>query len=182
MLASDGAGKAARRGGWAVWWVRPVRGRDSTMQLHTLLRQYDPHFSVSGIPNVEIRAVRDDSRRIGPGDLFVARAAANKDGTKRDGGAYVADAAARGAVAVVTEAKSPGCPLPQIVVKDAARATSILANLFHGAPSMKLRMFGVTGTNGKTTTTYLIRHLLGTVNQRCGRIGTVASDDGGTRR
>src|SRR5688500_4637513 len=157
--------------------VRPVRGRDSDMLLHTLLRQYDPHFTVNGLPNVEIRSIRDDSRQIAKGDLFVARG-----GTRTNGCEYVADAAPRGAVAVVTEAKSPGCPLPQVLVKDAARAASLLANLFQGSPSASMRMFGVTGTNGKTTTTYLIRHLLAKVNQRCGLIGTVEIDDGRVRR
>jgi UDP-N-acetylmuramoyl-L-alanyl-D-glutamate--2,6-diaminopimelate ligase len=68
------------------------------------------------------------------------------------------------------------------VVKNAGAAASVLANLFHGSPSATMRAFAVTGTNGKTTTTYLIRHLLGKVNQRCGLIGTVEIDDGRSRR
>ncbi|MGB7157654.1 MAG: UDP-N-acetylmuramoyl-L-alanyl-D-glutamate--2,6-diaminopimelate ligase [Tepidisphaeraceae bacterium] len=145
--------------------------------LHTLLRQFDSSFSLSGIPNTEINGVREDSRQVSAGDLFVARGGAKTDGAK-----YVADAKARGAVAVVCEAKIPGSPLPCIVVKDAGAAASILAHLQHDSPSATMRVFGVTGTNGKTTTTYLIRHLLGKVNQRCGMIGTVEIDDGRTRR
>jgi UDP-N-acetylmuramoyl-L-alanyl-D-glutamate--2,6-diaminopimelate ligase len=147
------------------------------MQLHALLRLLDPRPSLSGIPDLDITGVSEDSRRIGPGGLFIARA-----GTKADGIQYVADAKAKGAVAVVTQAKTPGCPLPQVVVPDPARAASFLANLFHGSPSHKMRCFAVTGTNGKTTTTYLLRHLLGRVGQKCGMIGTVEIDDGRSRR
>jgi len=151
----------------------------SLMLLHTLLRQFNPGVSVSGVPNVEVSAVREDSREVRRGDLFVARA-----GTKADGAAFVADAKARGAIAVVTQTPLPkaSCPLPQVVVPDAGAAASILANLFYGTPAQKVRVLGVTGTNGKTTTTYLIRHLLSKINLRCGLIGTVEIDDGRTRR
>src|SRR5688500_5648383 len=145
--------------------------------LLTLLRQFDSSISLATIPNAEINGVREDSRQVTPGDLFAARG-----GTKTDGVKYVADAHARGAIAVVCEAKIPNSPLPCVVVKDAGAAASILANLFHGSPAAKMRVFGVTGTNGKTTTTYLVRHLLGKVGQRCGMIGTVEIDDGRTRR
>src|SRR4051812_2314780 len=117
------------------------------MQLHALLRQFDPQLSLSGIPNVEISGVSEDSRRVAPGTLFVAR-----PGTKVSGVSFIADAKARGAVAVATESKISRSPLPQIVVKNAARACSILANLYHGSPSLSMRCFAVTGTNGKTTT------------------------------
>jgi UDP-N-acetylmuramoyl-L-alanyl-D-glutamate--2,6-diaminopimelate ligase len=145
--------------------------------LHTLLRQYDPSISLTGIPDTEINAVREDSRLVKSGDLFVARG-----GTKTNGAQYVADARQRGAVAVVCESKIPASPLPCVVVKNAGAAASVLANLNHGSPSATMRCFAVTGTNGKTTTTYVVRHLLAKVNQRCGLIGTVEIDDGRTRR
>ena len=147
------------------------------MQLHALLRHMDPQLSLSGISDVEISGVCEDSRRATAGSLFIAR-----NGTKTSGAAFIADAKSRGAVAVVTCVKTPKCPLPQIVIKDAARAAAVLANLYHGSPSLKMRTFAITGTNGKTTTTYLIRHLLAKVNQRCGMIGTVEIDDGRSRR
>ncbi len=145
--------------------------------LHTLLRQFDTSFPLAGIPNTEITGVREDSRQVTAGNLFVARGGQNANGAT-----YVGDAKARGAVAVVCEAKIPSSPLPCLVVRNAGAAASILANLQHDSPSAKMRVFGVTGTNGKTTTTYLIRHLLGKVGQRCGMIGTVEIDDGRTRR
>jgi UDP-N-acetylmuramoyl-L-alanyl-D-glutamate--2,6-diaminopimelate ligase len=147
------------------------------MQLHALLRHFDAQLALTGIPNVEVTGVAEDSRRVQAGNLFIARA-----GLKTSGLEYVADAKSRGAVAVVVAAKVSGCPLPQIVAKDPARAASILANLFHASPSHRMRVFAVTGTNGKTTTAYLVRHLLSHVKQRCGLIGTVEIDDGRTRR
>ncbi|MEA2736689.1 MAG: UDP-N-acetylmuramoyl-L-alanyl-D-glutamate--2,6-diaminopimelate ligase [Humisphaera sp.] len=147
------------------------------MQLHALLRHFDAQLSLTGIPNVEVTGVAEDSRRVAPGFLFVARA-----GLKTSGLEYVADAKERGAVAVVVSAKRQAAPLPQIVVKDPARAASILANLVHTSPSHRMRCFAITGTNGKTTTAYLVRHLLSKVSQRCGLMGTVEIDDGRTRR
>jgi UDP-N-acetylmuramoyl-L-alanyl-D-glutamate--2,6-diaminopimelate ligase len=146
------------------------------MLLHALLKQFDPKLTLSGIPNVEIRGVREDSRLVQSGDLFVAR-----PGSKVTGANYIDDARARGAVAVVAQDPAPKGSLPQVIVKDVAVVASILSNLFHGQPSSKVRVLGVTGTNGKTTTTYLIRHLLSKQNSRCGMIGTVEIDDGRTR-
>jgi UDP-N-acetylmuramoyl-L-alanyl-D-glutamate--2,6-diaminopimelate ligase len=124
------------------------------------------------IPDIEITGVQEDSRLVRPGDLFIARA-----GTKTDGRRFIEDAKSRGAVAVVTPQNVPDSSLPQIVLNDPC-AASILANLFHGRPSRSLRVVAVTGTNGKTTTAYLLRHLLNKVDQRCGMIGTVEIDDG----
>ena len=149
------------------------------MLLHTLLRQFNPHIPLSGVPNVEVTGVREDSRQVRPGDLFIARA-----GTKTDGAQFAADAKARGAVAVVAHVPLPRSTslLPQVAVPDVAASASVLANLFHGSPGEKVRVLAVTGTNGKTTTTYLIRHLLSKINMRCGLVGTVEIDDGRTRR
>src|SRR5438105_12633307 len=146
------------------------------MLLHTLIGQYDPQFTKSGISKAEVTGVREASGQVRPGDLFVARV-----GTRADGLQFVADAKARGAVAVVTQAPVSKSPLPQVVVKDAGAAASVLAHLFHGQPAQKVRALGVTGTNGKTTTTYLLRHILGKVTTRCGMIGTVEIDDGRSR-
>lgn len=143
------------------------------MLLHELLRQVDPSISLSGTPNAPIAGVREDSRQVKPGDLFVARA-----GTKADGAKFTADAVARGAVAIVTEQKLPGVGVPQIVVARAATAVALLGQAFYGHPTEKVKVLGITGTNGKTTTVYLIRHLLAKAKQKCGLIGTVEIDDG----
>src|SRR5688572_19516336 len=146
------------------------------MLLHSLLKQFDPQLTLTGIPNVEIRGVREDSRLVQPGDLFIAR-----PGLKADGVKFVEDARAHGAVAVIAQDPAPKGSLPQVMVKDVAVVSSILSNLFHGQPSSKVRVLGVTGTNGKTTVTYLIRHLLAKQKSRCGMIGTVEIDDGRMR-
>lgn len=146
------------------------------MLLQNLIRMYDPAFAVSSIPDLEILGVQEDSRLVRPGDLFIARPSYGPN-AKADTRQYIADAKARGAVAVVTMQKMTGLGLPQVVLGEPA-ASSILANLYHGRPSCKVAVMGVTGTNGKTTTTYLARHLLRSINQRCGMIGTVEIDDG----
>src|SRR5258706_11463249 len=147
------------------------------MLLHTLLRQYDPGLTLEQIPNIQIRAVADDSSKIQHGDLSIARPGAKSDGTR-----FAADAQAKGAVAVITQQLIPGCTLPQMLVTDAAVASSQLANVFFDRPSHALRVLGVTGTKGKTTATFLLRHLLNKTKNPCGMIGTVEIDDGQTRR
>ncbi|HEX4794966.1 MAG TPA: UDP-N-acetylmuramoyl-L-alanyl-D-glutamate--2,6-diaminopimelate ligase [Humisphaera sp.] len=146
------------------------------MLLHHLVRQLDV-VPGSGVPNVEITGVCEDSRHVAPGSLFVARA-----GTKADGKQYLADAKARGAVAAIVQSQVGGAGLPQIVVKDPGIAASYLANAFYDHPGRLVRTLAVTGTNGKTTTTYIVRHLLAKLGLRCGLIGTVEIDDGRTRR
>src|SRR5437773_374794 len=121
------------------------------MLLHSLLRHYNPQLSLTGVPNPEVAGVRQDSRQVQRGELFIAR-----PGTSADGLQFVADARSRGAVAVVSQTPLPkgqtGVGLPQVVVPDAGAAASILANIFHGNPGETVRTLAVTGTNGKTTT------------------------------
>jgi UDP-N-acetylmuramoyl-L-alanyl-D-glutamate--2,6-diaminopimelate ligase len=145
------------------------------MLLHELLREFDPGLQLVLIANFPVLGICDDSRLVSPGDLFIARSGPATEGAK-----FVDQACTRGAVAVVTDHPLTSPPLPQIPVQDAARAASKLAHLFHGNPSKKLPVIGITGTNGKTTTAYLIRHLLKTAEKRCGLIGTVQIDDGQT--
>jgi UDP-N-acetylmuramoyl-L-alanyl-D-glutamate--2,6-diaminopimelate ligase len=147
------------------------------MYLHDLIKSLSPSSPVRDVPNVEVTGICEDSRKACPGSLFVARA-----GTHTDGAKFLADAQAKGAVAAVVQSKIPGCALPQFVHPDPAFAVSALAHLFYGVPCKKLKVLGVTGTNGKTTTTYLLRHILGKASQRCGMIGTVEIDDGKVRR
>ena len=143
------------------------------MLLQDLLRQFDPSLSLTGLPDSPVANVREDSRLVQPGDLFIARAGVQTDGAK-----FVADAVARGAIAIVTESRLPDISIPQIIVSRAAAAVSTLAHLFHGQPTESVKTLAITGTNGKTTTAYLVRHLLASVKQRCGLIGTVELDDG----
>jgi UDP-N-acetylmuramoyl-L-alanyl-D-glutamate--2,6-diaminopimelate ligase len=143
------------------------------MLLHDLLALFDPQLCLQKLVNAPVTSVREDSRLVKSGDLFVARS-----GTRADGGAFLADAQQRGAVAAVVGRRDPDCSLPQIVTADPAAAASRLAHLLYGEPTRSLRLLGVTGTNGKTTTAYLLRHLLAKAGQKCGMIGTVEIDDG----
>jgi UDP-N-acetylmuramoyl-L-alanyl-D-glutamate--2,6-diaminopimelate ligase len=147
------------------------------MLLHSLLKQFDPQISLSGIPNPEIKGVREDSRLVQAGDLFVARS-----GTKADGQQFIKDAIARGAAAVVAAGTSSKGAVPTIGVAHPGAAASILANALHGDPGQQVKVLAVTGTNGKTTTTYIVRHILAKVSRKCGLVGTVEIDDGKTRR
>lgn len=147
------------------------------MLLSSLLGQLEGASVIAAASKLEITGISEDSRTVRAGDLFVARA-----GTKTDGQQYVADAAAKGAVAVMTESRLTGSPLPQVIVPSAARGASVAANIFYGHPTATLKTFAVTGTNGKTTTAYLLRHLLAKAGLKCGLIGTVEIDDGRSTR
>ena len=123
----------------------------------------------------EIRHVASDSRQVGPGSLFVALR-----GQRSNGHAFLLEALERGAVAVVIE-EAAGNPalkkgIPVIQVKDSRVALARLAERFYDYPSSHLRVVGVTGTNGKTTVTYLIRSILQSAGCRTGLLGTVAYD------
>src|SRR5690606_22257165 len=104
--------------------------------------------------DAEVAAVRDDSRQVAPGDLFVA-----VPGLRADGHAFAGQAASRGAVALVVE-REVDAPAPQIVVERAAEALGVLTARLAGRPGDRMALVGITGTNGKTTTTYLVESIL----------------------
>ena len=116
----------------------------------------------------EIHDVTCDSRQVQPGTLFVA-----VPGTRQDGAAFSDEAIRRGAVAIVAEKPVPGCPVPVHVVPEARAALADLAARFHGHPTSRLNVVGVTGTNGKTTTTFLVRSILEAAGQKVGLLGTI---------
>ncbi len=115
-----------------------------------------------------------DSRRAGEGSLFVAIA-----GTRQDGHAYVADAVRAGARAVVVERPLAGIAVPQVVVRAARPALATAAAWLHGFPSRRLGIVGITGTDGKTTTSFLVRAMLEAAGMPCGMTGTVTTIAGG---
>jgi murE/murF fusion protein len=137
------------------------------MQLATLIESLDGARLV-GDGATEIRAVREDSRRIEPGDVFVA-----VRGLRADGHDFAADAVSRGAAALVVERELP-LPVPQVIVASAGRALGVLVGRTLGAPAQKLTLIGLTGTNGKTTTSYLLEAILTAAGARPGVIGTVS--------
>jgi len=115
----------------------------------------------------EVTAISDDSRALRAGSLFLA-----VRGAERDGHDYLDAAASAGAVAALV-ADPLRTPLPAIVVKDTRRAAAVAAAAFHGFPARQLRLVGVTGTNGKTTTVGMLRHLLDAPSARAASIGTL---------
>ena len=122
----------------------------------------------SADPQTRIESLCCDSRRAGPGTLFFALR-----GARIDGAQFVAQATEKGAVAIVSDAALPACAPSLIRVPDARAAMADIAAAFYGNPADKLKVMGVTGTNGKTTTAFLVKHLLDADQRRCGLIGTV---------
>jgi UDP-N-acetylmuramoyl-L-alanyl-D-glutamate--2,6-diaminopimelate ligase len=108
-------------------------------------------------PNVDvtIRGITDDSRAVSPGDIFCAWT-----GTSSDSHTYLGAVQAAGGVAAIVEHNVEPATLPQIVVRDGRRAAAVASAALHGEPQEDLIFAGVTGTNGKTTTVWILRHLL----------------------
>jgi UDP-N-acetylmuramoyl-L-alanyl-D-glutamate--2,6-diaminopimelate ligase len=124
-------------------------------------------------PDVAVTDLAFDNRAVGPGTLFFC-----VPGFTRDGHDFAPDAVARGAVALVVQ-RPLGLGVPEVVVDDVRAAMARAAARFHGDPTAELRVIGVTGTNGKTTTAFLTRALLEASGLRCGLLGTVKSVIGG---
>ncbi len=119
--------------------------------------------------NITITGISYDSRQIKDGDVFVCLS-----GEKTDGHNYIKDAEAKGAKAILAQ-KEISTKLPVIYVKDTQLAIAELANIFYKEPSKKIRIIGITGTNGKTTTTHLIQHILENNNSKTAVIGTLGT-------
>ncbi len=125
---------------------------------------------------VEIDGLAYDSRRVQPGALFFC-----VPGERSDGHDHAAQAVAAGAAALVVE-RPLGLGVPEVLVSSARAAQGPVAARFYGDPARELRVLGVTGTNGKTTTAYLMRALLQASGVQCGLLGTVKSVIGGQDR
>src|SRR5213079_2516192 len=125
---------------------------------------------------VEIGDLAYDARAVGPGALFFC-----VPGSRADGHDFAPQAVGNGAVALVVE-RPLELDVPQVVVPDARRAMAPAADEFFGHPSEELQVAGVTGTNGKTTTTFLLYSILAAAGRRPGLVGTIESRVGGERR
>lgn len=131
--------------------------------------------SWQGSPPPGFEALRLDSRAVRPGDLFCA-----VRGTRVDGHDFLSAARAAGAAAAVVERAGDADGLPRLVVSDTRAASAHLAALFAGDPARTLHVVGITGTNGKTTTALLVRHLLSELGPAAalGTLGVIAPDGG----
>ncbi|MBQ2966498.1 MAG: UDP-N-acetylmuramoyl-L-alanyl-D-glutamate--2,6-diaminopimelate ligase [Clostridia bacterium] len=123
-------------------------------------------IAYQGDGSVEVTHIESDSRKVTEGCLFVC-----VKGYETDGHKYAKMAEEKGAAAILAQDEiSVSCPV--IYVKDSRRALAHACNLFHGKPSEKFTLIGITGTNGKTTTTFLIKQILEYAGQKVGLIGT----------
>ncbi len=149
------------------------------VKLSDLIRELRGGCELRGDASTRVFGLHHDSRLVGEGDLFVARS-----GEKTSGLAFVEQAKARGAAAILIarddEKKFGDAALPTIVADDLAGAFAFAAAVIHSHPSFTLEVIGVTGTNGKTTTTHLVQAAIDAVEgtPKCGLIGTVGHSFG----
>ena len=136
-----------------------------------------PGARVVGDGSVEIRELAYDSRKVEPGTLFFCVV-----GEKADGHEFGPRAVEEGAAALVVERELTELAVPQVVVPDSRAAMAPLAARFYGDPTGELRVVGVTGTNGKTTTAFLVREILRGADYSCGLLGTVKQIVGGVEK
>jgi len=142
------------------------------MTLATLLQSLEGRVRIldrRGNLDVSINAITDDSRAVSPHSLFVA-----VKGEQVDGHEFIPAAMRGGIVALLSQQPVSEVSLPFVRVDDSRKALGLLGGRFYGDPSSKIRMIGVTGTNGKTTTAYICKALLEALGHPVGLIGTVA--------
>lgn len=128
--------------------------------------------TVTGSASIEVTGLAYDSRKVEAGNVFYAL-----PGVFADGGEYVDAAIKAGATAIVSQATAPeDCSVTWVQVHDARESMGLMADAFYGHPSGDFPVVGITGTNGKTTTAFLLHHLIKCSRHRCGLLGTVTYD------
>ena len=145
------------------------------MDLERLVAALEP-VEVVGRVTGEVRDLAYDARAVTPGSVFFA-----VPGERADGHDFAAEAVERGALALVVE-RALDLPVPQVVVRDSRAAMAPAAAVFFGEPTRELEVVGVTGTSGKTTTSFLVFAILAAAGRRPGLLGTVEARVGGERR
>lgn len=140
------------------------------MQLGELVKNLKV-LRIDGAQRIEIKGISHDSRTMKPGFLFVAI-----KGFKTDGHLYVDDAVKAGSPAVLVQKEVEVPPgITRVLVENTRASLARMAANFYGRPSESIRLVGVTGTNGKTTTTYLISSIYRSAGQKVGLVGTIAN-------
>ena len=140
------------------------------MKLTELAKSLPNPAQVCG--QAEITGLTCDSRKVSPGDLYFCL-----PGLRVDGHSFAQQAADKGAAALVVERKLP-VELPQVLVEDARAAMSYMAQCFYGYPARGMRGVGITGTKGKTTTSFLVREIARHAGYKVGLMGTVCTSIG----
>ena len=145
-------------------------------KLETLLDGLEARM-MGGDRDTVVSDVVDHSDKVTEGALFIARS-----GVRRDGAAFIEDAISRGAVGIVCTPEVASTlqnrTVAIIETYEPCKIGAVIAERFHGNPSQQLKLVGVTGTNGKTTVTWLTRNILNFAGMNCGMLGTIVSDDG----
>lgn len=138
------------------------------MKIKKLIKNI-PGIQLKGPKEIEITGVSENSTLVSPGCLFIS-----KKGTHPNGAQYITEAISSGAVAIATDLYHPILKeITQIIHPNIEQITSLLAARYYEFPSQKLYVVGITGTNGKTTTSFLVKHMLDTLGFPCGLIGTI---------
>jgi len=138
------------------------------MKLKTLLKDL-PELQLKGSKELEITGITSNSKLAGPGNLFIA-----KKGMRSDGSQFIPEAISNGAHAILTDIYDPTLKqITQLLCSNVAKIEGKVASHYYQQPSRKLFMVGITGTNGKTTTTFAIKHLFDASELPCGLIGTI---------
>lgn len=122
------------------------------------------------ISGIKISKLECDSREVGKGDLFCC-----VSGTFSDGHKYAKSAVEKGAAALICERYLEDCDVPQLIVHDTRIAMALCAAEFYDHPSEKMRIIGITGTNGKTSTTYMLKSIFEAAGKKVGIIGTICT-------
>ncbi len=138
------------------------------MKLRKILKNIK-YKEIKGSQDIEISGICSDSRLVAPNNLFIA-----KKGTKFDAAEFIYEAVKAGAIAIVTQIYDPFLKnITQIICDDINLIEPDIAANFYNHPAKKLNSIAVTGTNGKTTTSYLIKHILDKMDNKCGLIGSI---------
>ncbi len=146
------------------------------MRLKDIIKNIEA-LEIVGNPDIKITTLEQDSRKVVPGSLFVA-----VRGYQSDGHAYIGKAVESGAVAVICEETgSPADGVTYIKVANSRKALALAADAYFGHPSGQLKLVGITGTNGKTTTVTLLYRLFGALGYKCGLLSTIANYVGDRR-
>lgn len=132
------------------------------------------HTTIIGFEDIPVFELTNDSRQVKPGSVFIAVPGYNTDGHR-----FIRDAVESGATAIVAQFPADGITVPQIIVDNVREAQAAMAAEFFDHPSLALKIAGITGTNGKTTSTFMIESILEAAKMRTGVIGTLYNKSAG---